>query len=935
MKSTPPAAIIIAEQPNTAMSRQIPKDGGSAPDLNGRRSEVGLSWCRMTWKFRLAYATVVGESMWLEMSLASEAGTITQTLPMHWVDHDHWEIEVGVETKGHLVLDYGYLMRGNLGERREWGGGGRSWNASESPPGKIFFHDEWITAGSIDRVYESKVFQVVGSSDPIRRPDPEGKGNHQFSLHMATLPEGLIPCVIGGIDALGDWEYAGAIPMIGGDGSRWTAMLDLPSDHRIEYKYALYDPREGRAARLEDGGNRVLEANRADMDFVRIHDEQFRRPADLKFRGTGIAVPVFSLRGGNGCGTGEFADLRELADWAATAGLQMIQILPINDTTSTKKWTDSYPYSAISVFALHPLYLRLDGMSYPVADVTAFETRRSVLNTSQQLDYESVMDFKWRICREVFDTNKVKILADKGFRSFLDENWSWVLDYGVFSAKRDEFGTADFSQWGDWSVYDSEKAEVFAGTDEVMFYTWLQYELDLQLRATVAYLHTKGIALKGDLPIGVDRNSTDAWVRPDLFKMDSQSGAPPDAFAVKGQNWGFPTYDWDRMALDGYQWWKSRFKKLSRYFDAYRIDHILGFFRIWQIPTQHIEGIMGWFDPALPIRSEEFEWRGIHFDYDRFCKPFIRDHVLHERFGDFADGIRRDFMMDLGEGRYVLKDDFSTQTGIRDFFEILSPGDWMNQEWIRDSLIGLVSEVLLFEVPGSGGTAFHPRMSMMDTESFRCLEEEARWRMKELYLDYFYQRQERFWKETALRKLPAMRAASEMLLCGEDLGMVPACVPGVMSDLGILSLEIQRWPKSGDLEFFHPKNAPYLSVIATGTHDMSTLRGWWREDPHLRARFAWEMFGIGFPEEDLSTGMARRIIEQHLHSPAMWAIFPIQDLLAMDEGLRDPEIAGERINVPAVPDFYWRWRMKTPISELGASGDFTGMLSEMISKAHR
>jgi 4-alpha-glucanotransferase len=686
--------------------------------------------------------------------------------------------------------------------------------------------------------------------------------------------------------------------------------------------------------KLEDGGNRVLE-RRDGMDRVVVSDENFRRSVDLKFRAAGVAIPVFSLRSEEGCGVGEFADLKAMGDWAASAGLRMLQILPINDTTSSRTWTDSYPYSAISVFALHPLYLRVDEMSYALTDRADFAEEKEALNILVHVDYEAVMGVKWRATREVFDANRDAILRDAAFLDFLKRNRDWVLDYAVFSVKRDEHGTAVFSEWGKWAAYDAKKAGALASSTEVMYYVWLQYELDRQLADAVGHLHSVGVALKGDLPIGVDRDSVDAWVAPHLFNMAAQTGAPPDAFAVKGQNWGFPTYDWEEMKKDGYAWWRARFEKLSRYFDAYRIDHILGFFRIWQVPVEHIDGIMGWFDPALPVKLEEFEARGIAFDRDRFCKPFIRDTLLKETFAEFETGVRQDFMIDHGLGCYGLKPEFSSQKQIVGFFAKLRPGDWANKDWLRDALLDLVGEVLFFEVPGSGGTEFHPRMSMMDTASFKALDGETQNKLRELYVDYFFSRQEGFWEAKALEKLPAMRAASDMLLCGEDLGMVPACVPGVMRELGMLSLEIQRWPKGGNAEFSNPDHAPYMSVISTGTHDMATLRSWWREDEQVRARFAWEMFGDAFPEKELSGEMARRILEQHMHSPAMWAVFPLQDLLAMDGELRSNDVEGERINVPAITPFYWRWRMEISIGDLAAAGDFNEKLRDMVAAARR
>lgn len=887
----------------------------------------------MTWKFRVAYGTVVGESIWLDIAFQSESGSMRQLIPMRWVDDGHWETEVEAEVKGDALLEYAYSLHRDEVKLKEWGGYRRFTN-SASLEDKVVFLDDWRSAGGTDRVYEAKVFGAISNEMPTAPTSMAPTGNHEINLHMSHVPEGLVPCIIGGIDAFGNWSYQQAVPLIRGEANLWGIRIDLPVDWRIEYKYGLYDLEQGQLVKIENGENRVID-HRHGAAFTRVSDEQYRRTAELMFRGAGVAIPVFSLRSEEGCGVGEFADLKPMADWAATIGLKLLQILPINDTTSTRTWTDSYPYSAISVYALHPLYLRLDEMSYPPVDTAKLASDKSRLNILKHVDYEAVMAVKWRVSREIFDANHYAILHNEAFLDFLKKNRDWVLDYAIFSVKRDELGTADFSKWGEWAIYDRDKVDALAINTEVMYYVWLQFELDRQLADAVAHLNSLGVALKGDLPIGIDRESVDAWVAPHLFKMEAQTGAPPDAFAIKGQTWGFPTYDWDVMAKDGYAWWRSRFEKLSRYFDAYRIDHILGFFRIWQVPIDHIEGLLGTFDPALPVTLEEFKERDIEFDYDRYCKPFIREAFIKKTFGNLADGIRQDFLTDWGLGCYGLKQNVRTQKSVEVFFSQLSAGDWANKDWIKQALMDLVGEVLFFEVKGSNGTEFHPRMSMMDTQSFRELDPETQRKLEALYNDYFYSRQEKFWEAKALEKLPAMRSSSEMLLCGEDLGMIPACVPGVMRNMGMLSLEIQRWPKGGGGEFFHPEHAPYMSVVSTGTHDMETLRSWWRDDEKVRTRFAWEMFGVAFPEKDLSGEMATRILAQHLQSPAMWAVFPFQDLMAIDERLRDKDIEGERINVPAIIPFYWRWRMKPTIAELSAAAKFNSALGELISSSGR
>ena len=342
---------------------------------------------------------------------------------------------------------------------------------------------------------------------------------------------------------------------------------------------------------------------------------------------------------------------------------------------------------------------------------------------------------------------------------------------------------------------------------------------------------------------------------------------------------------------------------------------------------------MGYFDPAMPIHIDDIRKRGIDFDYNRFCRPYIREHSLRERFGDAVQEVKDHYLNDSGEGYWHLRESVATQRRIVDHFAKLHQNG--HNDWIREGLLDCASDVIFFEVPGSFGTRFHPRCSMQMTKSYQELPEETRWRIEELYNDYFYRRQEDFWQARGYEKLPAMRRASPMLLCGEDLGMVPQCVPGVLKELGILSLEIQRMPKSSDVEFFNPAHAPYMSVVSPSTHDMPTLRAWWREDFHTTARFAWQLFGIDFAPADLSGEVATKIIVQHLQSPAMWAIFPLQDLLAMDEKLRHPHPEAERINVPAIMPYYWRYRMHLDLEQLAESKGFNERMRHLLAASRR
>jgi 4-alpha-glucanotransferase len=910
--------------------------------IANRRGFSDIADSPMKIVFRLNYHTAPGQSLWLKYStVLDEKGVrFDQVVPLNWLNDQQWETHVNVSGAGKFRIEYNYQLRqsGNAVELDEWEPV-RVAEIDLDQHDAVVLLDSWCSAGTPDYAYDTKAFLAARDGKrEFQKPAMPADANHSFQLRMFAVPEGKVPCLIGSVSEIGNWGWHSAVPLVEVASGVWQKHLYLPVDWAVEYKYGFFDTKLNCVTSVELGENRRLEArNYALRQRVQVKDECYRRDTSGLYRAAGVAVPVFSLRSDRSLGVGEFADLKPLADWASEVGLKLIQILPINDTTSSHDWTDSYPYSAISIFALHPIYLSISDLSYamPVAFTQQVMSARETLNPLAQVDHEAVMSVKTTLTQKIFEKHHSAVLSSSSFQEFLSANREWVVPYAVFCVKRDQFGTADFSQWEDWAVYDREKADALTGPSHpewpaISYHIWLQYELDKQLTDAVVHLHSKGLALKGDLPIGIDRQSVDAWAEPHLFKMDAQAGAPPDAFAVKGQNWGFPTYNWEVMRMDGYAWWRSRFEQLSRYFDAYRIDHILGFFRIWQVPYDHVEGIMGYFDPALPIHIDEIRERGIEFDYNRCCRPYIRWNAISERFGDASEYVKNNFLHESEHGYFHLRENVLTQRRIDDYFKA-HPHD----AFIREGLMDCASEVLFFEIPGSHGTLFHPRMSMQATYSYRELHPDMRWRVEELYNDYFYRRQEDFWQSQGLAKLPAMRRASKMLLCGEDLGMVPACVPGVLKELGILSLEIQRMPKTHEIEFYNPQNAPYMSVVSPSTHDMATLRAWWKEDAQATARFAWQMFGIASPEPELSGEVAGKIIWQHLQSPAMWAIFPLQDLLAMDETLRYPDPESERINVPAIIPYYWRYRMHLNLSDLASAQGFNRKLGILLRTANR
>jgi 4-alpha-glucanotransferase len=566
------------------------------------------------------------------------------------------------------------------------------------------------------------------------------------------------------------------------------------------------------------------------------------------------------------------------------------------------------------------------------------------LNAQDHVVYEEVMDIKSKYYKWAFDEQKDAFLKSKDFRIFYVENKHWLEPYAVFSYLRDKHGTPDFTRWGNYAVYDADKMSKLVDPghkefEHVAIHFFIQYHLDKQLTEATNYGREQGVVLKGDIPIGIYRNSVDAWMYPHLFNMESQAGAPPDDFSISGQNWGFPTYNWDEMSKDGFQWWKARLQKMSDYFDVFRIDHILGFFRIWEIPSHGVEGTMGYFNPSLPFSTQEvYNW-GIHFDIERLCRPYIREHMLPIIFAEHDGLVRQEYLAEYAPGHYRLKAAWDTQLKVKEHFAKLinsDPEKTGYYEFIRRGLYQLIGEVLFFEAPFTNGEGWNPRVGMQNTFSFRELDDHTRNNIDKLYIHYFYKRHNDFWRDKAMEKLPALKSATDMLICGEDLGMVPDSVPGVMKELSILSLAVQRMPNDSSMEFWHPGDTLYLSVCSTSSHDTSTLRGWWEEDRAKTQRFYNNILGDwGDAPAFCEPWVATQVINQHLYSPSMWSIFPIQDLLAMDGKLRRENPDDERINVPANPQHYWKYRMHLTLEQLLKEDGFNGFIRQLNDQSGR
>ncbi|HVS98434.1 MAG TPA: 4-alpha-glucanotransferase [Puia sp.] len=892
--------------------------------------------------FYLRFYTHPGQSILLSGSLPElGGGDIRAAIPLDYVNDEFWHRSLLLEKIPSDPIHYHYILKNSDGTLTEEWGDDKFIAASAAGVEEMQVIDTWNYAGEYENVFFTSAFQhVLLPRHKAGKKHKQKEATHIFRVRAPLLKEDEVVALVGNAGALHDWNPEDPL-VLSPAGGWWSLPLSIPPESfPIEYKYAVCHKKDRRIIRFEDGPNRRLPGDARPNKVSILHDGFLRLP-NTTWKGAGVSIPVFSLRGKKSMGVGEFTDLKALIDWAVKCGLRLVQILPVQDTTASHTWTDSYPYAAISAFALHPLYLNVEqcaGKKY--ADlIKPLHKKQKELNALPEVDYEQVMKIKLLTVKELYELQKEEFQEDPDFQEFFRQHTKWLTPYAAFCYLRDKHGTSDFTKWKLHSKYEEEAILRYTapGTrhyDSIALHYFIQYHLHLQLREAVDYAHEHGIILKGDIPIGIYRYSCDAWVDPRLYHMDMQAGAPPDNFAIKGQNWGFPTYNWEEMRHDGYAWWKRRFAHMSNYFDGFRIDHILGFFRIWSIPMDVVEGILGHFVPAIPVHRMEFYQRNIWFDHDRYTRPFINDAVLWELFGNESDPVKEQFLEPTGNGFYQLSEAFDTQRKIEAWFAGQPPSACNDR--LRNGLYDLVSNVILLEVDGTQGQEYHFRISMEHTTSFRYLEWHTQQQLKDLYVNYFYQRQDDFWQRQAMLKLPALKRATNMLVFGEDLGMVPRSVPDVMRQLGILSLEVQRMPKNTTQDFSHPAAAPYLSVVTPSTHDMSTIRGWWEEDRTKTQQFYNHELGQwGEAPVFCEPWINKAIVLQHLHSPAQWAIFQLQDLMGMSGDFRRENPHDERINVPANPHYYWRYRMHLTLDELAREKTFNTELRQEVEASGR
>lgn len=890
----------------------------------------------MTVQFNIEYKAMFGEQ--IVVNIQTEEGGLK--LPLETTDGERWACDWGVESPEKSYTYYYSVEREGRAVKTEWLMIKHQLDVNARKAAVYTLYDHWKAMPEDAFLYSSAFTDCINHQVPQEMKPETGSKIVRLIVRAPQLRDGERLGVLGADKALGAWDVQKILPMTQHTYNEWVADIDathLEGSH-LEFKFVAF--RNAKNELLwENSMNRTVDLPEMKAGELVSYELDQASFALYNRKLAGTQVPVFSLRTRKSAGIGDFGDLKTMIDFVASTGQKVLQLLPINDTTITHTWTDSYPYSCISVFAIHPQYADLHALpELKNAKARAeAEKTRAELNALDKIDYEKVNDFKINYLRQIFNQEGEKMMKTAEYKAFFQDTELWLVPYAQYSYLRDKNGTADFNQWPDHQVWDEAERKALADPKtaaykNVAFFYFVQFVLDRQMQEAHEHAKTKGVILKGDIPIGVNRNGCDVWTEPKYFNLNGQAGAPPDDFSANGQNWGFPTYNWFEMLKDGCQWWNRRFKNMARYFDAYRIDHVLGFFRIWEIPVHSVHGLLGQFAPALAMSREEIESYGLHFQEDRFTRPFITDWVLDRVFHERAGEVKEKYLDRLDDERYQMKPEVDTQRKVEALFADATDE---KELWLRDGLYALISDVLFVRDHTNPGV-FHPRISAQLDFIYESLYDNDKAAFNRLYNDYFYRRNNQFWYQEAMKKLPKLVQATRMLVCAEDLGMVPDCVPWVMDELKILSLELQSMPKDPSVKFGHLSRNPYRSVCTISSHDMPTLRMWWDENVQRTQEYYNTMlYRQGPAPHPLPGWLASDIISRHLTSPSMLCILSIQDWLATDEALRLPDADAERINIPANPKHYWRYRMHLNIEDLAADKRFVQSITEMISQSGR
>ena len=888
----------------------------------------------MNLHFTIEYKTNWGEEVFLIGNFA-EYAYLPEAIPLTTKDGQQWEVELILPYRKQYTLTYYYIIsKNNKIIRREWDKLPHQLLLKNPTTTKYRIKDIWMDKPNFAQLYSSAFVEVWMKRNPPFVPLQDIYSNYTIQVHAPQIEANEVLAICGNHEVLGNWDPHKSLLMCDNAFPCWQQNIPISSiDDTLEYKFVRLNKNDHTSIEWEEGPNRVWNHSDISKDtrFIKqVHTPIFSKK---RWRAAGFATPVFSLRSKNSWGIGEFSDLKLAVDWAAQTQQKIIQILPVNDTTQTLSWSDSYPYRCISVFALNPVYANLEQLGILETKYKEeYLSLQSQLNEYKDVDFPTVQKKKLFYLKELYQKFGKVTLGNTSYKEFVQNQKEWLLPYSAYCYLRTRYQTANTSAWGKYKTYSKElsKELIAKHKEEIQFYMYIQFHLFRQLKDASDYARQKGIVLKGDLPIGIGLDSVDAWMYPQLFHLNSQAGAPPDAFSTLGQNWAFPTYNWQEMAKDSYRWWRKRLEYLALFFDAYRIDHILGFFRIWSIPRIYTRGIMGQFDPALPFSYREIEEFGFIFKKALFTQPYIDMSMLKEHFGDASGQIIEEFFDNVSDKTFKFQTEYNTQDRLASFF---ASSNKLNHKE-KDFLLGLFENVLFVE-DCNHPNHFHPRINGQSTSQYLNLSKQQQQAYDRLYNHFFYERHNEFWKEEAYKKLPSLLSATNMLVCGEDLGMIPKSVPEVMQELSILSLEVARMPKEERKHMGTPSAYPYLSVSSFSTHDMPTLRAWWKKITQDKAVIQEYLDNEKLAEQSLPD-VYQTIIAQELNGNSILAIQAIQDWMALNEQLSQRiDSEEEQINTPSNPNNKWKYRIPCYLEEILTNDEFNNIIRILVHYSHR
>ena len=909
----------------------------------------------MKLKFVIHYRTEWGQSLHVSIKYVMVDGrSQRQNLVLQTQDGDTWSSETVMLVRGRSVVkyfEYCYQVEDGDGKvlRKEWNKVKRRFMADDTK--SFLLTDQWKDIPLNYHLYTKAYRTIVRKSvsdllEDANMDVPLFRKTVIFRVSAPQLLDGERVAVVGSHPAIGGWNPTRYMLMQYAGDYEWILSVNVDNlPMPFEYKYVVVDTKTNRLKAWEEGENRPSGDEALSDGQVLVLNGEALRMIEVPLRSAGVVVPVFSLRSDSSYGVGDFGDLCKMVDWAVKTGMHMIQLLPVNDTTTTHTWTDSHPYNIVSNQALHPHYLDLEqlGELKDRDKMKSYHRQRRELNAMDCVDYMAVDKVKSAYVRDVFDERGKETLDGDNFRSFWEKNECWLKDYAVFCVLRDENATANVAEWPLLSVYDPDLVSaVFEDPErksriELILFT--QYHLYQQFAKASAYARRCGVALKGDLPVGVYRESVETWKHPSLFYMDEQMGTPPDKEMPYGQNWGFPIFKWDSLERvpndvndEARLWWHDRVSWIEQFFDALRIDHVLGYFRAWSIPATCTSSMLGHFEPALPMSADEISQFGLPFRKEMMTRPFINESVLTRFFGVHTDYVREHFLVKLPYGLYGLKEEFSTQRNILSYFRERNDE---HSEWIREGMMRLVENVLFVEDIHREGM-YHPRIMAYNTPVYDFLTSEEKDSFMRLYNNYYYERHDTYWGWQAERLLVTIFGDNELLLCAEDLGMCPKSVKTVLDKCRILTLEVQSMPKEIGFEFAHTDTYPSRSVASFSTHDMSPMRLWWEENPGRTQRYYTTMLQKeGRAPRELPIRIAEEIVARHLYCPSMLCLQSIQDWFAMDMALRAHDVYSERINSPFDSYNQWKFRMSVSLDKLKEYKQFNMKIHTMIERSKR